>query len=125
MAYSLDLRKKVMEYRKNNSLDKTHETFKIYETFKISKTTILDWEELLKTTGSLKKRPLIRSYKKIDPDKLAEFIVDKPDAYLREIAGYFGCTIRAVSQALDKQQITLKKLKFVMLKQTKKNKKSS
>jgi transposase len=119
MAYSLDLRKKVMEYRKSNSLDKTHETFKI------SKTTILDWEKLLKTTGSLKKRPLIRSHKKIDPDKLAEYIVDKPDAYLREMADHFGCTIRAVSQALDKQQITLKKLKFVMLKQMKKSKKSS
>ena len=107
-----------MEYRKTHSLDKTHETFNI------SKTTILDWEELLKTTGSLKKRPLRRSFKKIDPEKLAEFIVEKPDAYLREIADHFGCTVRAVSQALEKQKITLKKLKFVMLKQMKKSKKS-
>jgi len=118
MAYSLDLRKKVIKFRKENTLDKTHEVFNI------SKSTISDWETLLEETGSLEKRPLNRSFKKIDPEKLAEFIIDKPDAYLREIAAYFGCTIRAAEQALDKQSITLKKLKFAMLKQTRKNSKN-
>jgi hypothetical protein len=37
---------------------------------------------LLKETGSLEKRPLNRTFKKIDPVELAEFIVEKPDGYL-------------------------------------------
>ena len=118
MAYSLDLRKKVMAYRKNNSLQATRETFNI------SITTIMDWEELLRTTGSLSKRPLTRGFKKIDPEKLAQYIIEKPDAYLREMADHFGCTVWAVSQALDKQKITLKKLKHAMLKQAKKSARS-
>jgi transposase len=102
MAYSLDLRKKVIAFRKENTLEETRDVFNI------AISTISDWEALLEETGSLEKRPLSRTHKKIDPEKLAEFIINQPDAFLREIAAHFGCTIRAVEQALDKQHITLK-----------------
>jgi hypothetical protein len=75
MAYSVDLREKVLDYRKNHNLEQT------YNTFKVSKTTILDREKLQKETGNLEKRPLNRTFKKIDPVKLAEFIFEKPDSF--------------------------------------------
>jgi transposase len=119
MAYSIDLRKKVVDYRKTHTYEQT------YQTFKVSITTIIDWETLLEETGSLEKRPLNRGHKKIDPAKLAEYIVEFPDAYLQEIADHFGCTATAVFYALEKEKITLKKLKFVTVKQMKKNAKLS
>ena len=73
MAYSLDLRKKVIGYRKTHTLEET------YLTFNISKSTILDWETLQKEAGNLKKRPLHRTFKKIDHVALAEFVVENLD----------------------------------------------
>jgi transposase len=100
MAYSTDLRQKVIDYRKTHTVEQT------FQTFGISKTTIIDWEKLLKETGSLGKRPLHRTYKKIDPVELAAYILAFPDAYLDEIGAHFGCTGTAVSYALEKEKIT-------------------
>ena len=119
MAYSKDLRKKVLEYRKNNTLEQTHKTFNI------SKTTILDWEKLHNEIGTLEKRALNRGHKKIDPIKLAEYVIENPDHYLSEIAAHFNCSSVAVFYALENQSITLKKLKFVIVRQIKKNEKLS
>jgi len=87
--------------------------------------TILDWEDLLEKTGSLEKRALNRSHKKIDPVELSEYILEFPDAYLHEIGAHFGCSATAVFYALENQNITLKKLKFVIVKQMKENEKIS
>ena len=119
MAYSIDLREKVIDYRKTHAYEETHRTFDV------SVTTIIDWETLLEETGSLKKRPLDRKHKKIDPLKLAAYILEFPDAYLQEIADHFECTATAIFYALEKEKITLKKLKFVIVKQMKKNEKLS
>lgn len=119
MAYSLDLRKKVIDYRKTHTLEET------YLAFNISKSTILDWETLQKETGNLKKRPLHRTFKKIDPVALAEFVVESPDSYLSEIAEHFNCTATAIFYALEKQKITLKKLKFDIVKRMRGNAKIS
>lgn len=119
MAYSADLRKKVIEYRKTHTFEET------FKTFGVSKTTIIDWEKLYKETGSLDKRALNRSYKKIDPVKLAEYVMENPDHYLSEIAEHFNCSTTAVFYALENQSITLKKLKFVIVKQIKANAKIS
>jgi transposase len=115
MAYSTDLREKVLKYRETHSLENTHEVFGI------SISTIRDWERLKDTNGNVNKRPLNRTFKKIDPVKLAEFVLENPDAYLSEIGDHFGCSATAVFYALENQSITLKKLKFVIVKQMKKN----
>ena len=115
MAYSKDLREKVIKYREKHTYEET------YKTFGIAKTTIIDWEKLLEETGSLDKRPLKRGHKKIDPIELAEYVIEKPDAFLYEIGKHFGATATAVFYALKNQNITLKKLKFVIVKQMKKN----
>jgi transposase len=115
MAYSKDLGEKVLDYRANHSLRETQKTFNI------SITTILNWEKLRSESGNLDKRPLDRTFKKIDPVKLAEFVIEHPDAYLAEIGENFGCSAPAVFYALENMSITLKKLKFVIVKQMKKN----
>ena len=102
MAYSSDLRKKVIKYRENHTLEQAHEVFGI------SISTILDWEDLLEKTGGLEKRQLNRSFKKINPEELAVFVLEHPDAYLHEIGEHFGCSATAVYYALENQSITLK-----------------
>lgn len=119
MAYSIDLRKKVINYRKTHTLRETHEIFGV------SKNTIMDWERLYKEKGNFEKRSLNRTFKKIDPVELAEYIIQNPDHYLSEIGKYFDCSATAVYYALENQKITLKKLKFVIVKQMKKNEKLS
>jgi transposase len=115
MAYAKDLREKVLKFRAKHSLEKAHEVFGI------SISTIRDWERLKNENGNLNKRPLNRTFKKIDPIKLAEYVIQNPDAYLSEIGENFNCSATAVFYALENQSITLKKLKFVIVKQMKKN----
>ncbi|MEG1559986.1 MAG: IS630 transposase-related protein [Clostridia bacterium] len=103
MAYSLDLRKKVIEYRNTDALEE------ICKTFGISKTTILDWEKFSSETGSLEKRHLNRTFKKIDPAELAKIILEEPDLYLSEIAERFGCSATAVFYALENEKNNFKK----------------
>jgi transposase len=100
----MKFREKVMEFmQKGHSIKETHEIFGI------GTTTIKGWKKLLKETGSLEKRPLNRSHKKIDPDQLRNYVAEKPDSYLSEIAAVFNCTETAVFYALKCLKITRKK----------------
>jgi len=104
MAYSEDLRKRVVEYREEgHTLESTKKVFKV------SISTMRSWEKQLAETGSLKNKPLNRSFKKIDPEKLLTYIKEHSDAYLREVAVFFSCTEEAVRQALVRLKITRKK----------------
>ena len=105
MAKSVDYRKRVLEYY----VDEGHTIRETAAVFKVGKTTIENWEALLAETGSLEKRPLNRTFKKIDPEKLKTYVNEHSDDTLGEIAEHFSCTIHAVDQALRKQKITYKK----------------
>jgi len=63
----------------------------------------------LKEEGTLAKKLLNCLFKKINLDKLIEYIKEHPDAYLREIAEEFGCCINAISKALKRLKIIRKK----------------
>ena len=56
-------------------------------------------------------KPLNRGFKKIDPAKLRTYVKDHPDATQREIADEFGCSNQAVSKALERLDITRKKIR--------------
>ena len=104
MSYSIKFRKEVMKFiEEGNSIKSTAEQFSIGET------TIKEWKKLRNETGSLEKRPLNRTFKKIDPEKLKAFVEENPDAYQYEIAEHFGCVQNAVFEALKKLNITRKK----------------
>ena len=104
MSYSTDLRERAVAYRlAGNSLRKTAETFSV------SHTTISDWVTQFKEEGTLKNRPLKRTFRKIDPEGLKEFIANHPDAYLHEMAKEFHCSISGIRKALNRLRITRKK----------------
>ena len=109
MAYSEDYRKRVIEYRKEG-----HTYKQTCEVFRVALITIQQWEKKLKEEGTLKKKPVKRSFRKLDPEKLKEYLAEHPDAYLREIAAEFGCCETTVTYACRRLGITRKKRPRVM-----------
>jgi len=104
MSYDKRYRQRTIEYRQEgHTLEETSRVFKV------SISTILDWTKLHQETGGYEKRPLNRSFKKIDPVRLESYIAEHPDAYLTEIAEVFYCGESAVRKALKKLDITRKK----------------
>ena len=92
MAYSEDYRKRVIEYRKEgHTLQQTHEEIK------------------LKEEGTLKKKPVKRTFRKLDPEKVRLYFAQHPDAYLREAAEEFECCETTITYACRKLKITRKK----------------
>ena len=113
MSYSTDLRERAVAYRlAGNSLRKTAETFRV------SHTIISDWVNQFKEEGTLKKKPLKRTFRKIDPEGLRVFIANHPDAYLREIAKEFHCSISGIRKALKCLGITRKKKQLTTRRRT-------
>lgn len=104
MSYPEKYRNRTIEYRQEgHTLEETKEVFKV------SIATIRKWEKMLKEEGTLAKKPVVRPFKKIDPEKLSAYVQAHPDAYLREIAAEFGCCETAIRKALKRLKITRKK----------------
>ena len=104
MAYSEDLRMKTIEY-----LEQGHTLASASKVFNIDITTIHKWKKQYQELGHVRKKQLNRSFKKIDPAVLTDYVKKHPDAYLKEIAQVFGCTDEAVRLALRHLGITRKK----------------
>lgn len=104
MAYSEDFRKRVNEY-----LDEGHTWSEAQKAFKISTTAISRWRKKYKETGEVKDAAPRRTFKKLDPEKLKDYVEEHPDAYLKEIGAEFSCSGTAVSKALKRLGITRKK----------------
>lgn len=104
MSYPKKYRERTIEYRQaGHTLEETHQIFKV------SRSTIQEWEKQWKETGSLEKKELHRSYRKIDPEKLKLYVEEHPDAYQSEMAKAFGCSESGIRDALRKHKITRKK----------------
>ena len=54
-------------------------------------------------------KPLNRSFKKIDPEKLKAYVKEHPDETQKEMEEAFGCCNQAISKALKRYGITQKK----------------
>ena len=107
MGYSKDFKERAVEYRLEGHT--VAETSKI---FGIGTNTLNRWLRQYKETGDLSKKPLNRTFKKIDPVKLKAFLKEHPDAILKEIAEQFDCTAEAARKALKRNGITRKKTPF-------------
>jgi transposase len=104
MSYDVKYRSRAIEYwSEGNSKEKTAEVFKV------SPTTLQKWKSLRKETGTLAPKKRKTTWRKIEPAKLKKYIEENPDAYLREIAAEFGCSVHAVEKALKRLKITRKK----------------
>ena len=104
MYYDKKYRERVLEL-----VDEGMTQEKARQLFKLGKNTITEWKKLRAETGSLSNRPLERSWRKIDPEKLSEDVKEKPDDFDSERAARFGCSRRGIQHARKKLKITRKK----------------
>jgi len=108
MAYSVDLRNRVIVFIKEGNTQE-----KASVVFKVGTSTIKRWLTLLSETGGLQKRPLERTARKFEPEKLNAYVEENPDALLKDIAAHFGGTISGAADALKREKITYKKREFL------------
>ena len=104
MSYSIDLRKKVMEY-----LESGYSQREAQEVYQIGLSAINRWHQRYVKTGKLEDKKPCRSHKKLDPVKLEDYVRKHPDAYLKEIGEAFGCSETSVRRAFRRLGITRKK----------------
>ena len=104
MAYSIDYRKRVLDY-----LMEGHTQAEAQEVFKVGTTTIKAWKKLLSEKNNLEKKAPIRKSRVYPSDKLHTYIKEHPQAILKEIAAHFGGSISGANDALKREKITLKK----------------
>jgi transposase len=104
MAYSVDLRERVIAH-----LSKGYTYEETSDTFSVGKSTITRWVSLLSETGCLEKRPLNRSARIFESEKLITYIEENSNALLKDVADYFGGSITGAFYALEREKITLKK----------------
>lgn len=116
MSYSKDLRERAVKYYKSG-----HTLKETKEVFGVGINTISQWVKKYEETGDLSNKPIKRRFKKIDPEKLILFLEENPDAFLKEIAEEFECSIEAVRKAMKRLGITRKKRRCVIMSK-KKNK---
>ena len=96
MSYPTIFRERTIEYRQSG-----HTLKETSEAFKVSISAIAEWEQKLKESGSLEKKALNRPHKKIDPEKLRAYIEEHPDAYQREMAEEFDCSVTADTKSIE------------------------
>ena len=104
MAYSIDLRKKVIGF-----LLKGHSQREAQKVFGVGLSAVNRWHQQYQRSGNLNDKPSCRRFKKLDPEKLQAYIAEHSDAYLQEIGDAFGCSDTAVLKALKRLGITRKK----------------
>ena len=104
MAYSIDFRRRAMEY-----MDEGHSGEELYAAFKIYPSNVNRWRKLLNKTNSLKAQYRKTRKRKIDLKKLEQELERKPDLTLPELAKMFECTKQSVDAALKRAKITRKK----------------
>ena len=104
MSYDIKYRQRVIAY-----LNEGHTEKEAAETFKVSTFTLWKWKSMLNETGTLEAKKRKETWRKIEPKKLAEYVKEHPEAYLKEIALVFGCSDVAILQALRRLKISRKK----------------
>jgi transposase len=86
----------------------------VSELFQIGLSTIQRWITLKKEKGHVEAKRRKYAYKRIDDQKLIEYVEAHPDHFLSEIAENFNLTPQAIFYALKRLKITRKKrLRFI------------
>ena len=105
-SYSNDLRERAVQY-----LLAGHTYTETSEVYNVSRCALWQWMKLLNEQGNLNPRPRRKYFKKINPQKLVQYLEEHPDAYLSETAEIFSCSEAAVCKALQRIGYTKKKKK--------------
>jgi transposase len=104
MSYPKEFREKALK-----AIRKGSTKAEVSEMLGLGNTTLRDWENLEKETGSLENRPLNRKPTKIDNDALRKYCEENPLATHKEAAVYFKCTEGGIRKAKKRLGITRKK----------------
>ena len=111
-AWDMDEGKEVRKRHEENC-DARDEARKHQSFHQATQHTVTTREQKKKETGNLNDKPLNRTYKKIEPERLKIYVKEHPEATQQEMAEEFGCCNQAVSKALKRNKITQKKRRFV------------
>ena len=104
MSYDRKFRERVLDHVNSGKTTK-----EVRAMFGLGINTITQWQKLLRETGKLENRELKRKHKKIDPEKLKQDILEKPDDFDFERAVRFNCSSESIRRARKKLKITRKK----------------
>lgn len=104
MTYSTDLRKKALDY-----IEKGGSKEEASRIFGVTTRTLLNWIKRKKIGCLAPNKRKERTPHKIENEKLKAYLKEHPDAYLREIAQFFGAAVTTVFYACKRLKITLKK----------------
>lgn len=101
--------KKVLAY-----CEKTGSITEASAIFQISRNTIYQWLKLKEKTGELRHQVKGSKPRKVDRDKLKNYLKNHPDAYLTEIASEFDCHPTAIHFALKAMGYIRKKELYLL-----------
>ena len=102
MAYSTDLRKRVLDF-----IDNGGSKVAAKQIFGVSRRTIYNWLEAEDPLASEKPGP--KGPRTLDYDALQQHVADFPDTTLAERAKHFGVSTNGIFYAFSKLNITRKK----------------
>lgn len=103
MSYSIDLRKKVLEY-----LEKGGTVREASRLFTICRPTIYQWIRK-KQAGSLKDAVPKRPWRKIKPEEVIAFVEKHSDLTLTDYGNYFGIKASSMFNVFKRLKISRKK----------------
>jgi putative transposase len=115
-AYSLDLREKVMSF-----LSAGKKKREAMEVFGLSLKTIYRWIKRKEKGMLAESKNNVRKPRKLDPEKLREYIKNHPDETLKQIGTAFGANPVSVFTRIRQLGITYKKKSYYTRSGTKKN----
>ena len=101
MAYSTDFKQRALNYIKeeNSHADAS-------KVFDVGIRTLFTWEKKLREQEHLERKKRVVKKQKIPLEELKAFVEAHPDAFLREIAEHFDCTVPSVWAALKQIHVT-------------------
>ena len=108
MSYEIKKRERAIEHWGKSTFRETASIFKV------SKSVLQTWKSQLNETGTLTPKKRESCWKKIDPEKLREFVSKHPDAYQNEIAEAFNVSASAIQKAMKRMKIPRKKPRNLM-----------
>lgn len=102
-AYGIDLREKIVEYvrKGGNKLEAARR-------FGVARQTVYNFLSM-EEKGALEPKKSWGKWRKLDPEKLRQYIKQHPDATLMEMTKALGVSHNAIWSRLNKLGITLKK----------------
>ncbi|MCL2002899.1 MAG: IS630 transposase-related protein [Oscillospiraceae bacterium] len=108
MAYDAKFREAVLRH-----IDAGHTYKATGLLFGLGDSTIAQWKRLRDETGGLKKRPLNRTWTKIDPERLRADVETRPADSDAKRARRFGCSESGMQNALKRHKLTPKKARSI------------